>query len=394
MDVARQGINLPVERSSPVQLSRRRRMRGNEDDRTVSRSTKSQPSGRGKRKISDFTPLPPPDVEEAWRDCLSRVEAPAHYNCPEFFKEPVWIGKRPFAVLALDRGSVIGVLTGLNEGAQVLSGLQSRPQICLDTTAEATAALSGLARGLLNEARSAKLVTAYTWSSLPLDAFKAYGFRCRELEGNIVLDLTKGPAALFKEFHASRRKNIRYAMKNGVVISQAETPEDVESFYQNHLKWRQTTRKKIWTPEISREVFEQRFRHPESFRFILARYSGKVIANIILRFCSRGLIEFSNHSSLDEYLHLKPNDLLQWKGIEWACNQGFRSCSLGGAHTFHRRFGGTLVSIIRYRVDRTWLHRYDFQEGTMDRARASFRMLPDRVQKVFRRILDKPEQAP
>jgi hypothetical protein len=335
--------------------------------------------------------FPCPDVEKAWRDCLSRVETPAHYNCPEFFKEPVWTGKRPFAVLALDRGCVIGVLTGLHEGNQVVSGLQSRPQICVDITTDAATALRSLARGLLTEAGSANLVTTYTWSSLPLTAFESFGFRCRAFEGNIVLDLTKGPGALFKEFHASRRKNIRYAIKNGVEVSEAKTAEDVETFYQNHLKWRLTTRKKIWTPEIPRKVFEQRFLQPGSFRFILARYSGNVIASIILRFCPGGLIEFSNHSSLDEYLHLKPNDLLQWKGIEWACNEGFRSCSLGGAHTFHTRFGGTLMSIARYRADRTWLHQYDLQEAAMDTARKSFRRLPEPVQKIARRILGKQE---
>jgi hypothetical protein len=349
-----------------------------------SRSLQTEGQG-GFLILHDF---PSPDVEQAWRDCLSRVEAPSHYNCPEFFKEPVWTGKRPFAVLALDRGSVIGVLTGLHEGTQVISGLQSRPQICLDITADATAALGDLARGLLTEAGSAKLITAYTWGSAPLDAFEAHGFRRRTMEGNVVLDLTKGPDSLFKEFHTSRRRNIRQAIKNGVEVSHAKTAEDVETFYQNHLKWRQTTRKKIWTPQIPREVFEQRFRNPENFRFILARHSGKVIAGMTLRFCRGGLIESSNHSSLDEYLHLKPNDLLEWKGIEWACSEGFRRCSLGGAQMFHRRSGGIIVPIIRYRMDRTLLHQYDLQEAAAHTARAGFRKLPPSVQKVLRRILD------
>lgn len=335
--------------------------------------------------LHDF---PPSELEGAWRAFLSRVEVPAHYNCPEFFREPAWTGKCPFAVLALHRGSVVGVLTGLHEGNCCISGLQSRPQICVDKTADITEVLDNLARGFLTEAGSSRLITVYSWGSMPLNAFEAHGFRCRELEGNIVLDLTKGPETLFKQLHPSRRKNIRHAIKNGVEVSQAKA-EDVETFYQNHLKWRQTTRKKIWTPEIPREVFERRFLHSESFLFILARYSGKVIASIILRFCPQGLIEFSNHSSLDEYLHLKPNDLLQWKGIEWACSEGFRSCSLGGAHTFHRRFGGTLVPIVRYRIDRTWLRRYDRQERAMDRARAGFRRLPHPLQKIVRGILGK-----
>lgn len=341
--------------------------------------------------LHDF---PPPDLEDAWRDCLSRVEVPAHYDCPEFFAERHWAGTRHFAVLALNQGSVVGILTGQHKGNEVLSGLQSRPQICVDTTTDGNAVLASLARGLLAEAGSAKLVTAYTWSSLPLDAFESQGFRRRELEGDVILDLPKGPEALFTQLHASRRKSIRYAIKNGVEVSQAKTMEDVETFYQIHLRWRQTERKTILTPQIPWEVFERRFQHPDNFRFFLARHSGKVIAAITLRFCPRGLVEFSDHNSLDEYLHLKPNDLLQWRCIEWACAEGFRRCSLGGAHTFHRRFGGTVLPIIRYRMDRTWLRRYDRHEAAMDRARVNFRKLPRPAQKVIRRILDKEEQVP
>lgn len=338
--------------------------------------------------------FPPPELEAAWRKCLARAEVPAHYDCPEFFVERHWVGERHFAVLALDRSAVVGVLTGQHLGKEVLSGLRSRPQICVDRTADTDAALANLARGLLAEAGSSKLISAYTWSSLPLNAFEPYGFRRRILEGDIVLDLTTGPEYLFKQFHASRRKNIRQAIKNGVEVFEANSSADVEAFYELHGKWQQTARKEISTPPIPREVFEHRFRSHENFQFMLARHSGKVIAAITLRFCPGGLIEFSDHNSLDEFLHLKPNDVLQWKCIEWACNQGFHRCSLGGAHTFHRRFGGTLVPIIRYRVDRTLLRQYDLHEAAMDRARAGFRRLPDPIQKTVRRILGKKEQAP
>jgi hypothetical protein len=328
-------------------------------------------------------------LEIAWRKLIARVAVPAHYDCPEFFLERHWIGERHFAILALNQGSVEAVLTGQHRGREVLSGLQSRPQICVDPTVDKDAALSGLAEGLLAEAGSEKLVTAYSWSSTPLDAFQRRGFRRRDLEGDIILDLTQGAEALFKDFHASRRKNIRNAAKSGVEVTHATTLEEVKSFYELHVKWRRTNRKKISTPEIPWAVFERRFQHPENFRFILARHSGNLIAAITLRYCEGGLIEFSDHNSLDEFLHLKPNDYLQWKGIEWACSAGFSRCSLGGAHTFHRRFGGTLVPIIRYRVDRTLFRRYDFHEATMDSARARFRRLPQSIQTQVRWILNK-----
>jgi CelD/BcsL family acetyltransferase involved in cellulose biosynthesis len=119
---------------------------------------------------------------------------------------------------------------------------------------------------------------------------------------------------------------------------------------------------------------------------MLARYSGNLIAGITLRFFQGGLVEFSNHSSLDEFLNLKPNDLLQWKCIEWACAEGFRRCSLGGAHTFHRRFGGMIIPIFRYRLDRTLLRRHDRQERAFDFIRKGFHKLPEPLQTLVRRM--------
>jgi hypothetical protein len=66
----------------------------------------------------------------------------------------------------------------------------------------------------------------------------------------------------------------------------------------------------------------------------VARFEGKVVAGIFLRFQPGGLVEYAAGHSIDDALYLKPNDLAQWKGIEWARGQGFRSYSLGGSGPF------------------------------------------------------------
>ena len=337
--------------------------------------------------LHDF---PSSEIERAWRDCLRRVEFPAHYYSPEFFREPDWEGKSPFAILAVDRGLITGVLTGLHEGNQVISGLQSRPQICVDPTADTRVALDSLARGLLAEAGSAKLITAYSWSWLALDAFQPFGFRRRSLEGNVVLDLTKGPEILFKELNKKRRTNIRFAIRNDVEVFQATTPEHAAAFYDLYLRWRRTTRKIIRTERIPREVFESRIGRQENFKFFLARHSATVIAGITLRLFAGGLVEYANNSSLDEFLHLKPNDLLVWNAIEWACKQGYLRFSLGGAHRFLREFGGEVVPILRYRLDRTLFHKHELREAALDMARSSVSKVPQPLERIIRKILRKP----
>src|ERR1700743_3584271 len=191
--------------------------------------------------LHDF---PAPELERAWRDFLGRIELPSHYCAPEYFREPFWSGKKPFAVVAMKRGDVVGVATGIREGIEIRSGLPERPQISLASGADFSPALDALIEGLLSEAGSAQLVSIYSWDLL--QPLVERGFRARPQAGDITLNLGLGAEALFKQFHEGRRKTIRRAMNRfGVEVSEVTTKEDIAESYEIYRKWRQTTRKKI-----------------------------------------------------------------------------------------------------------------------------------------------------
>jgi hypothetical protein len=326
--------------------------------------------------------FPPPDLEISWRDCLVRADFPSHYSSPDFFREPFFVDKRPFAILALQDSRVVGVLTGLHEGDHVISGLVPRPQICFANTVDQTAA-GALAQGLLTEAGPAKLISFHTWT--PVQRFLSYKFRCRQEEGVVMLDLREGPEALFKQFSSMRRNNIRKAMRKGVEVFQASTEDDFTAYHEIYCSWCQ--RKGISPLPFS--VIAQALRLRDNRRLFLARFSGKIVAGIILRFYPGGLIEYAANSSLKEFLFLKPNDILHWGAVEWASGAGFTRYSLGGAHLFLRHFGGTIVPTFRYRLDRTWLRRHDLREAVLDTGRRMLRHLPIPVKTTVRRVLDK-----
>ena len=88
---------------------------------------------------------------------------------------------------------------------------------------------------------------------------------------------------------------------------------------------------------------------------------GQVIAATTVRFYPKGLIEYSSNCSLDAFMDLRPNDLLIWRTIQWACEHGFKKYSLGASHPFLQKCGGVLVPISRYRFDRTFLHRHNLR---------------------------------
>jgi hypothetical protein len=333
--------------------------------------------------------FPTGQVETDWRDLLNRLELPSHYNAPEFFLEPHWAGRKPFSVLAVEGVRVAGVLTGIHDGEQVISGLATRPQVAVDPRMDAATALEALVEGLIEEAGRKKLLTVYTWPSLELPAFAGVGFRRRQLLGSVMLDLTLGADALFQQFPKDRRRNIRYAEKHGITVRVAAGREDFLRAYEVYVTWDGTHQKDGKGAPRTFENFETAQLLAKNRRLFLAELDGKLIAINMFRFYPGGLFESAANYSLDEFLHLKPNDLLQWKGIEWACGNGLRRHSLGGAHPFLARFGGTIVPIIRYRLDRTLLRKHDLRESVVDLARKKLREMPPSVQEKVRGALGK-----
>ncbi|HET9712978.1 MAG TPA: GNAT family N-acetyltransferase [Pyrinomonadaceae bacterium] len=321
-------------------------------------------------------------LEGRWRKFLTRSDFATHYISPEYFHEPFFGDKRPFLVLAWQGERVVAALSGTHEKQQLICGLRFRPQICFDETVDLGAASDALVSGLLNEAESDKLITFYSW--VPLNTLSKYEYRCKQEEGIVVLDLTKGPDELFKQFSGTRRTDIRNAIKRGIEVIIASTRDEFRAYYEIYVDWCQ--RKKI--APYSFEVMEEALRS-QNRRLFLARYEGKTIAATIIRLYPGAMIEYAANNSLIEYLKLRPNDLLQWRVVEWACGEGYKRYSLGGAHLFLRRMGGSIVPVYRYRVDRTWLRRYELKEALGKSARNMFNALPSSMKTLVRRALKK-----
>jgi hypothetical protein len=337
-------------------------------------------------KYSILRRFPNSSEERAWREFLPRSDWPSHYTTPEFFLEPFWEGKRPFSILVYDGDKVVAVLTGLHEGNHVISGLPSRPQVCFDRAVDYSQAAHALARGLFEEAGSAKMVSLYSWT--PLEILRDIGFKLRAFEGCVVLDLTLGPEVLFQQIHTSGRRDIRLAKRKGVEVFEATSEADLSAYYDVYCHWQRTSRKKIEGERVSFPVVIAAYALRSNRRLFLARYGEKIIAGSSVRFSPGGLIENAGNSSLDEYIRLKPNDLLKWKMIEWSCTEGFSRFSLGGAHPFHRKSGGSVVPIYRHRVDRSLLRRHDLGDALIEAARQSLKRIP-LINTTVRNILGK-----
>ncbi|HEX6823326.1 MAG TPA: GNAT family N-acetyltransferase [Candidatus Sulfotelmatobacter sp.] len=358
-------------------------------------ASNSLPPGATSAYSRQFTPssktrffilheFPPPDVQELWSAFLSRIDSPSHYDAPEYFLEPQWAGNRPFVILAFHQGDIVGVASGLHLHGNTACGVLSRPQIRVDPT-HAVVASSRLSEGLLQEAGKEKLITVFAWNWVPLQGLEQQGFRRRELEGDVVLDLKLGSDAIYKQFHENRKRNIRAALNHGIEVTEANRREDLTAYWEVYSRWRRTERKQI-VHNLSFAIIEQVHHLRHNHRRFLARHNGKVIAATGLRFQPCGMVEYANNCSLDEFIHLRPNDLLLWRTIEWACQKGFTKYSLGAAHPFLRKSGGTVIPICRYRLDRSLFHQHDLKDSARSQARSILAHLPAGIGNGLRKL--------
>jgi hypothetical protein len=154
------------------------------------------------------------EIEGKWNEFLSRADFPANYTAPAYFREPFLRPHRQFAILAWDNDEVVAVVTGLHLGSELVCGQMSRPQICFDKDTDVDSASESLIAGLMHEANSSSLITVFTW--MPVNLFLSHGYKLADEEGVVMLDLTRGADALFKEFSSTRRNVIRGAIKRAL----------------------------------------------------------------------------------------------------------------------------------------------------------------------------------
>jgi CelD/BcsL family acetyltransferase involved in cellulose biosynthesis len=167
-----------------------------------------------------------------------------------------------------------------------------------------------------------------------------------------------------------------------VQVVEASTEADVAGYYPIYCEW---SRSKGHVP-VPYPLFRETLEVRANRRLFLARHDGATIAGVVVRFCPGGVIEFAANASLKSDQSMRPNDLLHWRIIEWACAQGFVTYSLGGAHLFLRRFGGTVASTYQYRLDRTLGKRLELRDRLAAAARSSWKRLPEPLKRAIRPV--------
>lgn len=194
-----------------------------------------------------------------------------------------------------------------------------------------------------------------------------------------ILDLEPGTGVLKKNFHDSVRRGIRQAEKRGVTVRIGHEQADLELFYKLHVG----TRKKLGVLPQPRVFFKALYKHVISKQhgFIgLAESEGKVIAGVVF-LTYKDTMYYKFNASDENHLQKRPNHLVTWEAIKYACANKFKFFDLGrcspdetGLRIFKERWGTKEFSLpyyyypeikgitsvpegsLRYRVVRKLLH--------------------------------------
>ena len=154
----------------------------------------------------------------------------------------------------------------------------------------------------------------------------------------------------------NRRRNIKKALDNGVVIDEKPSPEDLKQLY-SMLEELYTT--KVKTPLFPFEFFEKLSKIPSSRFFLAKNAEGRLLGGLIcVELEHRAVYAWLACGDDYNYKSLSPSVMVNYAGVSYAAREGIPRFDFMGAgkpddggygvRDFKLKFGGNLVEYGRY----------------------------------------------
>lgn len=168
----------------------------------------------------------------------------------------------------------------------------------------------------------------------------------------IYLDLTKDTNTLISEMHPKRYSNIRRMMKKDITI-RALKQEDADDLYRIVTK----TYNRINMPRPPAALFLNALCNLKGRVLMLGSFTNNVLIGVrIYLLYKQTIYDWYAASDLD-YSNFHPNDILPWKAMIWAKENGYTLYDFAGAgepgkpygvRDYKMKFGGELINNGRY----------------------------------------------
>ena len=172
---------------------------------------------------------------------------------------------------------------------------------------------------------------------------------------NILVDLKKPKDVLLAGLSKSRRRFLRKAKENGVIVEEIQTRHQIPVFYELLKK----TYKNAKIPLADISLFDAAFTilYPKNLiKFFLVKHNDEYIGGIMTPIYNGVITEWYITGSRD-HSKLYPSDAITWHPIEWGADNGYSIFDFGGAgepgkeygvRDFKMQFGGKLMNLGRH----------------------------------------------
>jgi hypothetical protein len=141
------------------------------------------------------------------------------------------------------------------------------------------------------------------------------------------INLENGVEELWRNIAHNKRRNINKAAKKGVEVVQSHDIDDLHTFY----SMVEDTKKRQGISSYPLSWFEAVWKlyEPEELsKVFLARWKGKAVSGVFVVIHGRTVYALAA-GSFTEGWKARPNDMMHWKVMEWACQNGYSKYHMG-----------------------------------------------------------------
>jgi CelD/BcsL family acetyltransferase involved in cellulose biosynthesis len=133
------------------------------------------------------------------------------------------------------------------------------------------------------------------------------------------VELSKNAEDLWRNISHNKRRNIKKAQETGVEVIKSKSYDDLVSFYEMHAL---SGKRAGFAPHSFSyfNSFLKIFGVSDKASVFSATLDGKPVAGVFI--IVQGDTAYAlGAGSRDEVWHVRPNDILHWKAMEWACSE-------------------------------------------------------------------------
>lgn len=201
---------------------------------------------------------------------------------------------------------------------------------------------------------------------------------------NSSVPIENGHEGIWKRFEKrSVQRPIKKSIREGVTCFWGNSLGDMKEFYRIFL----LTRKKLGVPPYGFDLFYaiwEKMINCGSAGLLLARYGDHIISGLIMFFFNKSVI--CGYAASDKkYLFLRPNNLIFWEAMKYACEHGYTCFDFGADSpdnqnllSFKKGFGAVTKILPHYYIfnDREVSFAIDFDSKKYRIYRKLFALLP------------------